>query len=125
MTTVTVSTLQQTLARAPGGHGRGRLERAATQVVLAAVTRVAEHEYIVGSQTAAGVTYVVTPDGCGCADRKRHPSQRCKHDLAVRLLLQAEIDERRADDERRTRFPLLFDDEMARLATLKNRAVTA
>lgn len=119
--TVSLSTFQQTLARAiaAGRHDRGRLERAAALVVLGAVTRVSEHEYTVISQTDARTVYTLTPDGCECADRKRNPSQRCKHDLAVRLILQAEIDERRA------RFPELSDDEMARLAAVRARQVAA
>lgn len=120
-TSIALSTLQQTLARAiaAGRHDRGRLERAGALVVLGAVTKVSEHEYTVISQTDARTVYSVTPDGCDCADRRRHPSQRCKHDLAVRLLLQAEIDERRA------RFPELSDAEIARLATVKARQVAA
>src|SRR5688572_12949838 len=120
-TTVTVSTLQATLARAiaAGRHDRARLERAATLVVLGAVDKLDEQTYRVASQTGDGTAYTVTPNGCDCRDRQRHPNQRCKHDLAVRLILQAAIDERRA------RFPLLSDDEAVRLAALKSRNVAA
>src|SRR4051812_35191565 len=101
-TTVTVSTLQQTIARAiaAGRHDRSRLERAATLVALGDVEQIDESTYRVRSQTTDGTAYTVTPDGCDCPDRARHPLQRCKHDLAVRLILQAEVDERRAAETR-------------------------
>lgn len=41
--------------------------------------------YGVPSQTAAGRYYLVDLTSCTCPDAQRHPSQRCKHQLAVRL----------------------------------------
>jgi hypothetical protein len=100
---VTLPSLQHALATAiaAGKHDRARLERAATLVMLGAVSKIDERTYRVASQSTDGTAYTVTPDGCDCPDRKRHPLQRCKHDLAVRLILQAEVDEQRAAEQRR------------------------
>src|SRR5687767_2529497 len=67
-TSVTLSTLQQTLARAiaAGTHDKGRLERAAALVVMGAVTQASERECTVVSQTDGRTVYIVTPDGCDC-----------------------------------------------------------
>jgi hypothetical protein len=100
-TTVTVSTLQQTIARAlaQSPTARGRIERAAVLIGLGAVEKLDEATYRVASQTGDGTTYTVTPGGCGCVDAQRHPGQRCKHQWSIRILLSAQIQERRQSEQ--------------------------
>lgn len=95
---VSLTTIQKTIARAlaSGSYDRKRVERAAQLVILGAVTKIDEHTYRVASQTADDTFYRVTPDGCGCMDALRRPSDRCKHDIAVRILLSAQIQEQKA-----------------------------
>lgn len=95
--TVSLITIQQTIARAlaSGQYDRKRVERAAQLVALGAVTKIDQYEYRVASQSNDGTFYRVTPDGCGCMDALRRPSDRCKHDIAVRILLSAQIQERK------------------------------
>jgi hypothetical protein len=92
-TAVSLATVQQTIARAIncGLYDRGRVERAAVLIGLDAVTKVDETTYRVASQTGDGTVYTVTPNGCDCVDAQRRPGQRCKHDIAVRILLSAQI----------------------------------
>lgn len=105
-TVVTVSTLQQTIAKAldrfPGE--RARIERGAALVALGHVSQVTPETFAVRSQTDAGVTYAVTAGtvadrsaGCACRDAQRHPWQSCKHAWAVDLLQVAEERQRRLD----------------------------
>ena len=101
MTTVSLTTVQQVIARAlaAGIHDRGRIERAAQLVALGAVEQIDVTTYTVRSQSDPDQTYTVTPDGCTCTDAARHPAQRCKHDIAVRILLSAERDEARSREQ--------------------------
>ncbi len=112
--TVALKTIQQTIARAlaSGKYDRKRIERAAQLIAMGAVTKVSEHEYRVESQSNDGTFYKVTPDGCHCMDSLRRPSDRCKHDIAVRVILSAEI------QERNERFTTM---QLARLKVVKDR----
>lgn len=100
-TSIALATVQAVIARAiaDGKHDRGRIERAAALVAFGAVGKTDERTYRVDSQTDRDVAYIVTPDGCDCPDAQRNPGRRCKHDLAVRIILSAEIDERRAAEQ--------------------------
>ena len=120
-TTVTVSTLQATIARALAHDpaARARIERAAILIGLGAVEKVDERTYRVASQTGDGSTYTVVPGGCTCVDSQRHPGQRCKHAWAVRITLAAQL------QECRERFPELTDQEMERLTAWKHRYTAA
>ncbi|HZO28001.1 MAG TPA: hypothetical protein VFH48_18650 [Chloroflexota bacterium] len=102
-TTVSLASIQAAVARAIAEqlHDRGRVERGAALLAIGAVEYMDGFEYRVRSQTGNGDAYTVTPNGCTCVDSARHPEQACKHNLAVRILLQAQIDERRADEQRR------------------------
>ena len=118
---VSLSTIQQTIARAIAQSpvARGRIERAAVLISLGAVEKIDESTYRVASQTDSGETYTVTPGGCDCVDARRRSGQRCKHQWAVRITLSAEI------QERRERFAALTDVERAKLAEVKRRYVAA
>lgn len=100
-TSVSLTTIQAVIARAltAGIHDRGRIERAATLVVLGAVEQTGPTTYVVKSQGDPDQTYTVTPDGCTCVDAARHPSKRCKHDIAVRILLSAQREEERVREQ--------------------------
>jgi len=97
--TVTVSTLQQTVARALSRFPaeRARIERAATLVALGHVELIGETSAWVASQTGDGRRYLVTPGTCNCIDSQRHPGQTCKHQWAVDLVQVAEERQRRLD----------------------------
>ncbi|MGE3269647.1 MAG: hypothetical protein AB7P40_12930 [Chloroflexota bacterium] len=99
--TLSLTTVQAVIARtvSTGIHDRGRIERAATLVILGAVEQVTATTYTVRSQFKPHQTYTVTPDGCTCVDASRNPAQRCKHDIAVRILLSAERDESQAREQ--------------------------
>ena len=99
MTTVTVSTLQQTIARALSRfpQERARIERAATLISLGSVELIGETSAWVASQTGDGRRYLVTPGRCNCVDAQRHPGQSCKHQWAVDLMHVAEERQRRLD----------------------------
>jgi len=105
-TTVTISTLQQTIARAVERfpQERGRIERAAVLIALGHVSQAGSARFAVKSQTDPDVTYGVTAGtfmdrarGCGCKDAQRHPGQSCKHQWAVDLVQVAEERQRRLD----------------------------
>ena len=100
--TVSLLTVQATVARAlrSGLYCPKRVERAAALIAFGAVSKLDADAYAVRSQTDAVITYTVTPDGCDCADAARHSDLRCKHDLAVRILLSAEVAERKAAEQR-------------------------
>jgi len=96
---VTLSTLQQTIARAVERfpRERGRIERAATLIALGHVELIGETSAWVASQTGDGRRYLVTPGRCNCIDAQRHPGQSCKHQWAVDLVQVAEERQRRLD----------------------------
>ena len=100
-TPLSLSSVQSVIARAlsAGIHDRGRIERAAQIIALGHVTQIDATTFTVRSQANADVAYTVTPDGCECPDSARRPSQRCKHDVAVRILLSAEGDEARQREQ--------------------------
>lgn len=107
MTTVSLATIQAVIARAisSGIHDRARIERAATLLALGSVEQLDATTFSVRSQSDPDVSYTVTPDGCECVDAARRPSQRCKHDISVRILLSAQRDEARArEQDARARF---------------------
>jgi hypothetical protein len=114
-TTVTVSTLQQTIARAIAKYPRerARIEKAATLVALGAVTITADAA-TVASQTGNGTVYAVTTDGCECVDAQRRPGQSCKHRWAVDIVLVAQERQRRLDARQH-----LNAEELARLIAWK------
>lgn len=72
----------------------GRIERAATIVLLRAIDELPEGNWQVESENEPGRFYVVAPSGCECPDAARAPLGYCKHRLAVGLLVQAEAHER-------------------------------
>ena len=115
--TVTVATLQATVARAIARfpHERARIERGATLIVLGAVT-IGGDVATVASQTGDGTTYRVTDQGCECIDSQRHPGQPCKHRWAVDITLVAEERQRRLDAREH-----LSAAELARLAEWKRQ----
>jgi uncharacterized Zn finger protein len=119
--TVSLASIQAAIARAIrlDTAAYARIERAAVLIALGAVTKVTDEEYTVLSQTRGNARYVVTPGGCTCIDAGRHPSQRCKHQWAVRILLSAQL------QEQRERFAILSETERARLTEVKKRYVTA
>jgi hypothetical protein len=130
-TTVTVTTLQQTIARAIERfpRERGRIERGATLVAVGHVEQISADTYAVRSQTddatvytvAAG-TYASKATGCGCVDAQRHPGQSCKHAWAVDIVQVAEERQMRLDAAASAQqFPLLSADELARLDVVKQR----
>ena len=98
-TTVSVSTLQDTIARAIQRFPaeRARIERAATLVTLGHLELIGETSAWVASQTGDGRRYLVTPGRCNCVDAQRHPGQSCKHQWAVDLVQVAEERQRRLD----------------------------
>lgn len=108
-TSVTLDTLQQTIARALSRfpHERARIERAALLVALGHVEQISATVWTVKSQTRPGSTYSVAggtyadkAHGCTCVDAQRHPGQSCKHAWAVDLVQVAEERQRRQDAER-------------------------
>jgi hypothetical protein len=101
-TTVSLATVQQTIARAIAfaPRDRSRIERGAALLATGHVERITDTTFAVRSQTDDQVTYTVTPDGCGCVDAQRKLSLRCKHQWSVRILLSAEIAEQRAAEQR-------------------------
>src|SRR4051794_7091705 len=115
--TVTVSTLQATIARAIARfpQERARIERGATLIVLGAVT-IGADVATVASQTGDGTTYRVTDQGCECIDSQRHPGQSCKHRWAVDITLVAEERQRRLDAREH-----LSSEELIRLVAWKHR----
>ncbi len=44
--------------------------------------------YGIPSQRLSGVYHLVDQQSCTCEDARRHPSQACKHQLAVRLVVE-------------------------------------
>ena len=92
---VLLTTVQAVIARAitTGIHDRGRIEHAATLIALGAVDQVDATTFTVRSQFQPDTAYTVTPNGCTCVDAARNPAKRCKHDIAVRILLSAQRDE--------------------------------
>jgi hypothetical protein len=95
---LSLSAVQATIARAlaAGIHDPNRIERAATLIALGYVEQLDALTFTVRSQADQSVSYTVTPEGCECQDAARHPLKRCKHDIAVRILLSAERDAARA-----------------------------
>src|SRR6188474_1369920 len=94
-TSVSVSTLQQTIVRTldrfPAEHAR--IERGVTLIALGHVSQVHPETFAVRWQADAAVTYTVsagTPAdrsiGCPCKDAQRHPDQSYKHQWAVDLV---------------------------------------
>ena len=119
--TVSLTTVQRVIARAlaEGRHDRGRIERAAALIAMGAVEKHDEKLYSVASQTENGKRYAVTPDGCSCFDKARNPNLRCKHELSVRIILSAEIHERK---ERESELAAQFTEaERAGLVRLRER----
>lgn len=95
---------------------QARIDRASAIINLGHVERVSEREYRVTSQADRTVTYTVTPeDGCTCEDARRRPGQRCKHEWAARILVQAERFQE-ADA-----YPLLSTTERSALERIKTR----
>lgn len=122
-TIVTLSTLQQTVARAIARFPaeRARIERAAGLVACGHVAYLGRGHYAVQSQTDHGTVYGVrggdptTPaTGCGCMDAQRNPGQSCKHAWAVDLLQVATEHQRRQDARMH-----LSEEELARLTAWK------
>lgn len=119
---VSLTTLQSVIADAiaRGKHDRKRIEKAAALLATGHVERVSDAMYQVRSQTRDDVTYTVTADGCTCTDAERHPGQRCKHDLAVRIAIAAQLRQERHDAiALLARFAPLDAAELARLTTFK------
>src|SRR5687767_896861 len=97
-TTVAVSTLQQTIARALDrwSEHAPRIEKAATIIILGHVEQTGPETYSVKSQaTPDALRYAVTAESCECKDRERHQDRACKHMMAIRLLQVAEERQRR------------------------------
>jgi hypothetical protein len=123
-TAVTVSTLQQTIARAIERfpRERARIERGALLVALGHVSQVGPGTFEVRSQTTEDVTYTVTAGSytykasdCPCVDSQRHPIQSCKHEWACDLLQVAEERQRRlnAGESEQVRRALISADQVA------------
>lgn len=129
--TVALSSIQSAIARAIrlDSSAYTRIERAAVLISLGAITKVADLEYTVLSQTCGRTRYVVTPGGCTCEDAARHPGQRCKHQWSVRILLSAQKAEQKAAAEDlatkqaavEARFSALSRVELDRLSAFKRQ----
>ena len=50
-------------------------------------TRLVGRAFYIPSQTNPAQCYVTSPDTCQCPDSDRHPSQLCKHSIAVSIVL--------------------------------------
>jgi hypothetical protein len=98
-TTVAVSTLQDTVRRAVERfpRERARIERAATLLALGHVDQLGPDVFTVRSQTDAAVTYRIDGNGCPCVDKQRHPTQSCKHEWSVDIVLAAQERQWRLD----------------------------
>jgi len=117
MSTVTVSTLRATVARAIARfpRERARIERGATLIVLGHVT-IGADAATVASQTGDGTVYAVTSAGCECIDRQRHPGHPCKHRWAVDITLIAQERQRLLSAREH-----LTSEELIRLVAWKHR----
>ena len=115
-TTVTVSTLQATIARAIARfpRERARIERAATLIALGHVSQMSPDAFEVKSQTDDATVYTIGASGCPCVDALRRPGQSCKHRWAVDITLVAAKRQRRLDAREH-----LSAAELARLAAWK------
>ena len=100
-TTVSLATVQAAIARAIELHPaeRSRIERAAAIIATGRVSQINATTFEVTSQTHDGVSYTVTPEGCGCVDAARRPGRWCKHQFAVRLTLSAQMAEQRSREQ--------------------------
>lgn len=96
---VALQTIQQTINRAIAGgmYDRSRIAGAAILIATGAVQKVGEHEYTVASRSRIGFHHTVTTDGCGCEDFQNR-RVRCQHDLAVRILIAAQLQEQREQE---------------------------
>jgi hypothetical protein len=89
---VSLATVQAVITKAlqRWPEHRARIERSAALITLGNVEHVGDTTYLVRSQTDPSMRYAVAPDTCACVDRLRKPERRCKHEWAVRILLEAE-----------------------------------
>lgn len=105
-------------AIAGGMYDRSRIDGAAILLILGSVQKVGEHEYSVSSRSRIGTHHTVTPDGCTCEDYQNR-RVRCQHDLAVRILISAQLQEarQRAADQQAQFGPIQF----VKLQQIKDR----
>jgi hypothetical protein len=89
---VSLATVQAVITKAlqRWPEHKARIERSAALIALGNVEHVGDTTYLVRSQTDPSMRYAVAPDTCACTDRLRKPERRCKHEWAVRILLEAE-----------------------------------
>lgn len=79
----------------------GRIEKAASIVLLRAIEELPGDNWAVESESEPGRLYTVAPSGCDCPDGTRAPLGYCKHRIAVWLLRAAEDHERQQRAEKR------------------------
>jgi hypothetical protein len=101
ITTVSLATIQQTIARAIAFAPRDRspIERGAALLTTGNIEQLDDVTYRVRSQTDDQISYTVTPNGCGCVGAQRKVTLRCKHDWAVRVLRSAEMQDARGREQ--------------------------